>query len=182
MTTERLTRAERQAQTRQRLLDAGAEVVAERGFHAASVELIAERAGFTRGAFYSNFATKEELFFELLQQRVYEFYTRMVEAGPLSPREAGEKLAAVQAHRDGRWMFVLWLELIAQAGRDPRFREFAAEFWRGNRKRLTDMLGGDETMASMMIAMDIGLAMQHFVDPEGAPLSLYADAYERLSS
>ncbi|WP_345800177.1 helix-turn-helix domain-containing protein [Microbacterium sp. AZCO] len=51
--------------TRQRLLDAAAEVFAEVGLDAASVEAICERAGFTRGAFYSNFETKEELFLEL---------------------------------------------------------------------------------------------------------------------
>jgi len=51
--------------TRQRLLDAAAEVFAEVGLDAASVEAICERAGFTRGAFYSNFESKEELFLEL---------------------------------------------------------------------------------------------------------------------
>jgi AcrR family transcriptional regulator len=51
--------------TRQRLLDAAAAVFAEEGLDAASVEAICERAGFTRGAFYSNFETKEELFLEL---------------------------------------------------------------------------------------------------------------------
>jgi AcrR family transcriptional regulator len=47
---------------------AASEVFAESGFDGASVEAICERAGFTRGAFYSNFASKEELFFGLVQQ------------------------------------------------------------------------------------------------------------------
>ncbi|WP_243074205.1 TetR/AcrR family transcriptional regulator [Microbacterium sp. SS28] len=51
--------------TRQRLLDAAAEVFAEVGLDAASVEAVCERAGFTRGAFYSNFETKDALFLEL---------------------------------------------------------------------------------------------------------------------
>ena len=51
--------------TRERVLSAAAEVLAERGFHGASVEDICERAGFTRGAFYSNFAGKDELVTEL---------------------------------------------------------------------------------------------------------------------
>ncbi len=55
----------RRERTRQRLLDAAAEVFAEAGLDAASVEAICERAGFTRGAFYSNFESKDELFFEL---------------------------------------------------------------------------------------------------------------------
>jgi AcrR family transcriptional regulator len=55
----------RREATRQRLLDAAAQVFAEVGLDAASVEAICERAGFTRGAFYSNFDTKDELFLEL---------------------------------------------------------------------------------------------------------------------
>jgi len=55
----------RREATRQRLLDAAAQVFAETGLDAASVEAICESAGYTRGAFYSNFDTKEELFLEL---------------------------------------------------------------------------------------------------------------------
>jgi len=55
----------RREATRQRLLDAAAQVFAEVGLDAASVEAICERAGYTRGAFYSNFETKDELFLEL---------------------------------------------------------------------------------------------------------------------
>ncbi len=55
----------RREATRQRLLDAAALVFAEVGLDAASVEAVCERAGYTRGAFYSNFESKEELFLEL---------------------------------------------------------------------------------------------------------------------
>jgi AcrR family transcriptional regulator len=58
----------RRRKTRDRLMDAAYEVFAETGIHAASVEMITERAGFTRGAFYSNFDSKEELFFALAQR------------------------------------------------------------------------------------------------------------------
>src|SRR4029078_9388082 len=55
----------RREATRQKLLDAAAQVFAEVGLDAASVEAICDRAGFTRGAFYSNFDRKDELFLEL---------------------------------------------------------------------------------------------------------------------
>jgi AcrR family transcriptional regulator len=58
----------RRGRTRERLLDAAYDVFAEAGVHAATVEHITERAGFTRGAFYSNFSTKEELFFALMER------------------------------------------------------------------------------------------------------------------
>lgn len=62
------TESARRRRTRARLLDAAFDVFAEQGVRAASVETIAERAGFTRGAFYSNFSSKEELFFALLER------------------------------------------------------------------------------------------------------------------
>lgn len=63
----------RRAQTREKLADAAMEVFAERGIMAASVEEICERAGFTRGAFYSNYASKDDLLIELVQ-RVKDAY------------------------------------------------------------------------------------------------------------
>jgi len=70
----------RRRKTRDRLLDAAFEVFAEQCVHAASVEMICERAGFTRGAFYSNFSAKEELFFSLMQ-RENELRIENLEAG-----------------------------------------------------------------------------------------------------
>ena len=73
----------RREATRQKLLDAAAQVFAEVGLDAASVEAICERAGFTRGAFYSNFETKDELFLELVgnvaRQRVDAVRSRVLE-------------------------------------------------------------------------------------------------------
>ena len=71
---KRLTRAERQRQTRRALLDAAARVFVRRGFQASSVEEISAEAGYTRGAFYSNFESKEQLFIELLHERVYALH------------------------------------------------------------------------------------------------------------
>lgn len=65
MTDTTAVTSRRREATRAKLLDAAAQVFAEVGLDAASVEAICERAGFTRGAFYSNFETKDELFLEL---------------------------------------------------------------------------------------------------------------------
>lgn len=193
----RLNRAEQQARTRSALLEAAERVFVERGYQGSSVEAIAAAAGFTRGAFYSNFGSKEELFAELLQERAYARY-REIAARELDPgrrktlREVGEELAAIQAGEDGHWLFRLWLELLAHAGRDEQFRALAAEFWRGTREGTARALeaayaeAGREppvdvrTLASSMIALDIGLALQHFVDPDGVPLGVYPELYELL--
>jgi AcrR family transcriptional regulator len=195
---DRLSRAESQARTRQALLDAAAAVFVERGFHRASVEAIAERAGYTRGAFYSNFSSKQELFAELLQSSVYATYRRMIDAQlasdePLpSSRESAEAIARVQDHPDGRWMFRLWLEVLLEAGRDEQMRELAAGFWRTNRlliARIVERRYGEEgrelptaptTLASALIALDIGLAIQHYVDPDVVPLDLYPEVFGTL--
>ena len=192
--TTRLTRAERREQTRRQLLDAAARVFIERGFEGASIEAIVERAGYTRGAFYSNFNSKAELFAELLQQRVYTAYRALAEASArgerVSLRETGERLAAIQADPGGQWLFRLWLELLAHAGRDPSFRTLAKEFWSTTRDLMVVGIrdayadAGEEPpaapdrLASAMIALDIGLALQHFVDPDGVPLDAYPELYE----
>lgn len=193
----RLSRAEARAQTRVAILNAAAVVFSERGFLGASVEAITERAGYSRGAFYSNFDSKEQLFAELLQDRVYTRYRQMAtsppaNAKPPSLRELGEQLAAIQADEESRWLFRLWLELLAHAGRDPEFSKLAAEFWRGTRDAGTAALekqyaSAGETppipvreLATAMIALDIGLALQHFVDPDGVPLDQYPRLYAAL--
>jgi AcrR family transcriptional regulator len=191
-----MTRAERRAETRRALLDAAGRVFVERGFAGSSVEAIAEAAGYTRGAFYSNFDSKEQLFAELLQQRVYSVYREMAEASARgvrpSLRETGEQLARIQGQEQGRWLFRLWLELLAHAGRDQSFRTIAAGFWSANRRITSDGIArayadasrrppvAPDHIASAMIALDIGLALQHFVDPEAVPLDLYPELYEAL--
>ena len=200
MTRRRLTRAEQQEQTRGALLDAAARVFLERGFAGTSVEAITSEAGYSRGAFYSNFESKEQLFAELLQQRVYERYRAMAkEAGAPrgerpSLRDVGQQLAVIQGAGEGHWLFRLWLELLAHAGRDERFREIAGAFWRANRAASAEAIAAafaeqgssppvaPDHLASAMIALDIGLAIQHFADPDAVPLELYPELYELLFS
>ena len=196
---KRLTREEKRAQTRERLLQAAEQVFVRRGLEGSSVEEIAAEAGFTRGAFYSNFSSKEELFVELLHDRIYKGYARMVEEAPeagATPRERLRRSAArvrdVQDDLEGRWLFRLWLECLSRAARDEEFRKQAASFWSANRRALAAQgraqyaeLGADppvpvEQIATAMIALDIGLAIQHLVDPDAVPLDLYVPLYDLL--
>jgi len=195
----RRSRSEKQAETRQRLLDGAAEVFRARGFQAASVDAITRQAGYSRGAFYSNFESKEQLFVELLQKRVYRAYQRMMEESPHvsdTPLEAlrhgARQLADRQRDDDSRWLLELWLELLAHAARHREFANLAAGFWSGNRKLLAQLtevnmakVGREPPIDSMhlataQIALDIGLAVQHLVDPEAVPLDLYPTLWELL--
>jgi AcrR family transcriptional regulator len=194
---KRLTRAEQQAKTRSALIDAARRVFLERGFAGASVQAIAAEAGYTRGAFYSNFDSKEEVFVELIREQGYRKYAQLAmdSFDPThrpSAREVGERLAAIQGDANVRWAFQLWFELIAQAGRDEDLRQLAASFWTGNRALAAAAIGqlygeagkpppaAPERLASALIALDIGLAIQHYVDPEAAPLDLYPELFELL--
>ncbi|HTE69939.1 MAG TPA: helix-turn-helix domain-containing protein, partial [Actinomycetes bacterium] len=90
----RLSRAERREQTRQELLTAAEACFVSRGFHATSVDQVAERAGYTKGAVYSNFASKEDLFFAVYQRRVERMLTEL-EPGlrQAGPERAFDRLA-----------------------------------------------------------------------------------------
>jgi AcrR family transcriptional regulator len=195
----RLSRKEKQAQTRQRLLDAAERVFLRRGLQGSSVEEIAAEAGFTRGAFYSNFKSKDELFVELLQDRVYRQYADMAEeaqARPGSPRErlrwGIERVRDVQKGEAGGWLFRLWLECLTQAARDESFRKLAATFWSGNRAVLAKNVNATfkeigrkpplpaKQIATAMIALDVGLAVQHLVDPDEVPLDFYVPLFDLL--
>jgi AcrR family transcriptional regulator len=195
----RLTRKEKQAETRKRLLDAGERVFLRRGLQGSSVEEIAAEAGFTRGAFYSNFESKDELFVELLHTRIYDRYAEMVEETqkqPGTPRErlrwGIERARDVQKAEEGSWLFRLWLECLTQAARDEEFRKLAATFWSGNRALLAEQAKqafGEagrkpplppEQIATAMIALDVGLAVQHLVDPDQVPLDLYVPLFDLL--
>jgi AcrR family transcriptional regulator len=194
---KRLTREESQAQTRLRLLDAAERVFLRRGLAGSSVEEIASEAGFSRGAFYSNFESKDQLFIELLHARVYDRYAEMAREAEQQPGTARERLRwGIERLRDsyedegGRWLFRLWLECLTQAARDEKFRELAATFWSGNRGLLAgqaeavfEQIGGEPPLpsaelATAMIALDIGLAVQHLVDPEAVPLDLYVPLFD----
>jgi AcrR family transcriptional regulator len=195
---KRLTREEKRAETRRRLLEAAATVFIRRGFQGASVEEICEEAGFTRGAFYSNFESKEQMFVELLQDRVYDEFRSMVERVPREVSPADRIRWAAQELKKGyerparEWLFALWLECLVHAARNPEFRSLASTFWSGTRemnahgiREAYEELGErppiePRHLATALTALDIGLAVQHLVDPDAVPLELYPQLYELL--
>ena len=128
--------------TRARLLEAAHEVFAEVGLDAASVEAICERAGFTRGAFYSNFESKDELFLALItrlsEDKLDEVSVRVRRlSGTDSPLDLVRQIADMSLAE--RMEPQLLSEVRTQALRDPRLAE-AFLAWRAQ------MLGRIETI------------------------------------
>jgi AcrR family transcriptional regulator len=130
---KRLTRAERQALTRSEVLDAAARVFPERGYHQTTVEEVADEAGLSIGAVYSNFESKADLFLALYGQHVERWL------GELEQRVAEGKTAEERTRAAGLWWvdfieherdwMVLEIEFWAHAVRDPALRSrFGALF------------------------------------------------------
>jgi AcrR family transcriptional regulator len=135
--TPRIT-ARRQA-TRDRVLEAASEVFAERGFHGATVEDISERAGFTRGAFYSNFSSKDDLVVELSRRHAEALVDRIRRASKREHASADEVLrdvfSALADDSRERWL-VLTTEFTLHAIRDADARRA----WATQQRRVRDEL------------------------------------------
>ncbi|MFJ4713130.1 TetR/AcrR family transcriptional regulator [Streptomyces sp. NPDC088785] len=118
----------RRARTRQRLLAAAFEVFAEEGFGRSTVEQVCERAGFTRGAFYSNFSSLDELFLALWEERSARMLddVRAALAGldPADP-EAAVRAAIEATPVDDAW-YRITAEFTAHALRNPGLRRVMA--------------------------------------------------------
>jgi AcrR family transcriptional regulator len=125
MTRKRLSREDSREQTTQRLLDAAEKLIARKGLDAASVENIAAAAGYSRGAFYSNFKSKDDLFIELLR-RDHQKSTAELNAlrtNELSLDQVQNRARDIygQMFRDNE-SFMNWTEARMMAARDARFR------------------------------------------------------------
>ncbi|KRB42472.1 MAG: TetR/AcrR family transcriptional regulator [Pseudomonadota bacterium] len=177
---KRLTRDESQAQTRERILLAARAVVARNGFAGASVRDIAEEAGYSQGALYSNFSGKEPIMLELLRQHMRE------EAEQLQAIVKGSDGAA-SLDRLGTWAGTLnsevdWsmlaLELQLLAHRSPTFAADYDEVHEAHAKNLGQIVAefyrslGREPqldpreLAAGCMALAHGLALQRRKDSE----------------
>jgi TetR/AcrR family transcriptional regulator, transcriptional repressor of aconitase len=130
---KRLTREESRARTRARLLESARMVMAREGYEGASVDRIAEEAGFSKGAFYSNFSSKEEIFLELLESHSMQDVDEI--AAMLEHVDDPHKLIDVISNwaaarsADASWG-MLALELFRRAKKDETFGDRHANLFR----------------------------------------------------
>jgi AcrR family transcriptional regulator len=129
MDLQPLTPERRRQQTRDHLLAAAAEVFAERGFHGASLDEVAAVAGFTKGAVYSNFKNKEDLFLALFKANSDREMDalRTTLTGSEAPPEARISdfvgMIREQTRRSGSNFSLLYQEFWLYAARNPEVRE-----------------------------------------------------------
>jgi AcrR family transcriptional regulator len=191
----RVPRRESQARTRARLLDAAEEVFVEKGIGAASVEEIAARAGYTRGAVYANFADKDALFAAVLDARLARRIDEIdaLAAQARSPVELVARLRAEAGSRPdvARWG-VLYHEFWLQAMRDPDVRDRLVAHERTEREQLEravrwlyEQAGVAPTFpvelgALVVQALDRGMFLARQLDQD-IPSSAFFDALDHLA-
>ncbi len=160
----------RREQTRERLMAAALTAFASRGVIGASVEEICEAAGFTRGAFYSNFADKEDLVVELLR---YELETQLAAAahaiatmkeqahGDLSPETlVSLALSTFEiAGVNGRQGTLARQELLLYAARETRVRVAFTAFNQGCLAQVSDLIADAMRSARLEFTIDFADAM-----------------------
>ncbi len=125
MKRKRLTREESKDQTRERLIEAARTMFVKKGYVATSVEDIAAAAGYTRGAFYSNFDGKSELLIELLRRdhdRMHADYQSIMQDGGTRAEMESRVMAYYSQMFRHDECFPLWVEAKLLASRDAKFR------------------------------------------------------------
>ncbi|MGF6653385.1 AcrR family transcriptional regulator [Paraburkholderia youngii] len=142
MSRKRLTREESRKETRRRLLGAAALSIARKGLAATSVEDIAARAGYTRGAFYSNFDSKSDLFVELLRldhQTIQENLRKLLAGSSGQDLRKQLTLLYAQRYRDDN-NYVMWAEARLHAMRDAKFRQQMNVLWLEKREMIASFI------------------------------------------
>ena len=177
-----LTRGERKAQTRNDLIAAADRLFTRHGFHATSLDAIADEAGYTKGAVYSNFAAKEDLFFAVYERRVtaaVEDIERLLAKTPDFP-SALERIVLDTQERQAagdRWLavfFEFWAHVLRHHELRARFAELHAAAIRPLADGLAAWADGrgielpDEPrkLATAEYAMQIGLSLERLTQPD----------------
>ncbi len=186
----------RRDEVRARVLAAAASVFAQHGFAAASIDQVAAAAGFTKGAVYSNFATKDELFLALMDAQVL---ARVKLVQQVLANATGSEQAAVEigdqlarASTDQPDWQLLFLEFWQRAIREPALREQFIAHRRALRNSITQAIQqalpaepprtgcSAEDLTVLALALSNGLAIETLADPAGVPDGLFGRALATL--
>ena len=172
------TQEERRAETRTRLLDAAAELFAERGIEASSVDAIADLAGRTSGAVYDHFGGKEGLLYALLESWADDVSAvigaELVTATTLDGRLAALWRNVVDPPSGGARWIELEHELWSYAARHPEAGEYLARryraAWAGVEAAALEWVGDGSTgVGPVLIGLLMGLEMMRRIDPSAVP-------------
>ena len=178
---KRLTRAEQVQRNRGLVLDAARRVFLDHGYHGASLEQIADEAGFSKGVVYSQFDSKADLFLALLEARIEE---RAAENAKLAPTlaDSGDLQALLEHAVRGDQATPGWLLLVIEfrvhAARDP---ELSRRYTAAHTRTLDDVAemlatvaatDGREPgvswrrLAELALALSVGTTLEQAANPD----------------
>jgi AcrR family transcriptional regulator len=180
---QRLSRQDSRVRTRSDLVAAAREVFMRRGFHGASLEEICEQAGYTKGAVYSNFSGKDELFLAVLDDHAARRARAYRDALPEAPSFDGSLRAVVReitagAQADPRWVPAL-IEFWTHASRDPGLRRDVAARHERNLTFIADLLRDLAARHGVSFKIPVGevargasahrtgMELERLLDPDG---------------
>lgn len=183
----RLSRDESRHETRRRLLESARQLFARQGYGGCSVDAIAEGAGYSKGAFYSNFESKEAVFLELLREHkaavLGEVAGLFEKGGDVIQILAGVEAFFREQEKDSYWC-LLSLEFQLMAARDPVFHAQFLEMFRAERQQIAAFVAAlhakagvlpplpPEQLAAGLYSLFQGVQLQGLADPEGIPHGL----------
>jgi AcrR family transcriptional regulator len=187
----RLTRDQQRHQTRERLLSSAREVFEARGYAESSLEEIAERAGYTRKAVYSNFSGKSELLLEIVERR-FQSHIERIEA-ILDEETAPERKAidvgsmfADYLSQEQAWG-KLFHEFCSVASRDDKIGSRFRACFRARkeiivrlvesevRRREIELTAPVERIVMGVFALFTGLSVEKMIDPEEVDEALFGE-------
>jgi AcrR family transcriptional regulator len=167
---------------RARLIQAAAEIFSAKGVEKTTLEEIAEAAGFSKGAVYSNFESKDELFFSLMERQIDD-RIKLVETVLTGESDIVEKIRKTGtllgdiSRKDPEWQ-ILFIEYWLRAVRNPKLRERFVSRRRLMREKIAQRFEGhtganstDYPMSSAsyalaVLALSNGLGIERIIDPE----------------
>jgi len=193
-TAARLTRKEQREQTRSRLLAAAQRLFVAQGFAGTSVEDIAEAAGYTRGAFYSNFEDKDDLFLALLDESLAN---RVAELNELAGESASlpdffGRIIRSNESREMRRTTILHTEFWLYAARNPHVRKKLAERQRNELRAFERAIEAQFKTVGLeppvdiheagyvLLALDTAIPRLKLTDPEDVPDNFFFKAVLQL--
>jgi len=180
--------------TRDKLFEAAARVFEEQGIGGASIEAIAAAAGFTRGAFYSNFASKDELIIGMLDDNVEQSVQRNLELlarhqNPADFIEAFGQMSRTRQDPLGRSP-LLYMEMVLFVARAEKRRPELAKRLRARRALTTrivetvaknrNVLGDPAWVGAFLLALEDGFRLHRLIDPETTPADSFVRALRDL--
>jgi AcrR family transcriptional regulator len=180
MSSGQMTRRERQQHTRSSLLTAASKLFCRNGLEGASVDQVAQEAGYTKGAFYANFKSKEELFLVMLDERFAGELERIDQILTGSQEKHAEARAAaadfIHFAGDEDWPR-LYFQFVAHAARDDDFRQELATRQQAMREKLAQTFarwldGRDahpalplQDVTAMIYCMADGFLVDRMIEP-----------------